>query len=188
MLRSLAFDRVKNAADCATTSKMLLKTLLILLLAAAQGDGPAEDAAPKPVQSRAIIRTVPADSFEKVVHLLEKNKLKQADVLLDKRIEFLKNARANNWEVQDGEPPLLQSLLLSSRLKIALGDYEGVMSVFDYITGEIGFSHPTILARTIANQTVRAHRDPELFKQKLVKMAQMTWMFRVFQQPPEQDS
>ena len=152
------------------------------MFAATQGENPGEAAPPKPTQEKVVINTVPADSFEKVVHLLEKNKLKEADKLLDRRINFLKTARANNWDVRDGEPPLLQSLLLSSRIKIALQDYDGVMKTFEFVSGDLGFSHPTVLARTIANQTLIAQRDPKLFHQKLVKMAQITWLFRIFQQ------
>lgn len=174
---------------------MFSKLLIALLLVAAQAEpeGEAEQAPPAPERQQAagqpaaeagkiIIRLVPAGSFEKVVQLLEENKLAEADRLLDERINFLKKARSSKWQVLDGEPPLLQSLLVSSRLKIARGDYDAVLEIFDYLTTEFDLSHPTALARTIAGQTARAKRSPERFRESVVKMAQLTWMFRLFQQ------
>ena len=165
---------------------MISRLLLIALLMATQADAPADTGEKREPSQKVVIKTVPADSFEKVVHLLEKDKLVQADQLLDKRIGFLKKAKENDWQVRDGEPPLLQSLLLSSRLKIALSDYDGVMDNFEYLSENFKLSHPAILARTLASQSVRAKKDPELFKDKLVKMARVTWFFRVFQQNPEE--
>ncbi|MCB0359957.1 MAG: hypothetical protein KDD44_09980 [Bdellovibrionales bacterium] len=142
---------------------------------------PAETPEAQTEEPGVVIEDSPA-SFLPVLESLEAGAFEKADRELSKRVRFLQEALERDWLVSDGEPPLLQSLIVSYYLKIALGDGQGVIAIYDYLLEDLGYSDPQVLGMSIARLKKAAEDNPAAYRKTVVALARMTWKFRDLQQ------